>query len=331
MKIFIDPFFRSIYERNNLVLVDVGASGGFAPNWKPAAKYLRVIGFEPDEREYKNLASKSEDKIRYLNIALHGLQGEVDFFLTRKQQASSIYRPNRSLVDQFPESSRFDILKTVKLKTDTLDHQFQINNIQDADFLKVDTQGSELAIMQGAKKTIQEQIIGIEVEVEFAMLYEGQPLFTDVDMFLRQQGFQLMDLSSYFWKRSGGELLGKQRGQIICADALYMRTKESFELLIGSIDGQELKKAKILKIMAISALYGYFDYAAFIFEGLKNHFTKEEQDEIKRWFESSRGPCYLLPSFRGKGKLARISYSISEFLRTVYHNWATVERDLGNS
>ncbi len=127
--IFIEPIFTDLYSKNPLVLVDIGASGGFASNWKPASKYLKVIGFEPDEREFANLMNKNDQKVLYLNTALYNRAQEIQFFMNRKQQTSSVFEPNRSFLDQFPESHRFDVMKIAKMKTDTLDRQCESLNL----------------------------------------------------------------------------------------------------------------------------------------------------------------------------------------------------------
>lgn len=45
-------------------------------------------------------------------------------------------------------------------------------------------------MLKGAKKSL-DQVRALEVKVEFSPLYEGQPLFADIDMFLRERGFVL--------------------------------------------------------------------------------------------------------------------------------------------
>ncbi len=63
------------------------------------------------------------------------------------------------------------------------------------DAIKVDTQGSELEILEGAKETLRSVNL-IEIEVTFNPKYDGQPLFAEVDQFLRSQGFVLWKFSS---------------------------------------------------------------------------------------------------------------------------------------
>ena len=45
----------------------------------------------------------------------------------------------------------------MRVETVTLDNQLQGNSIEDVDFLKIDTQGSELSILQGAKETLSKR------------------------------------------------------------------------------------------------------------------------------------------------------------------------------
>ena len=64
-----------------------------------------------------------------------------------------------------------------------------INGIEKIDFIKLDVQGSELTILSNAKRLLESCLL-VQVEVEFVELYEGQPLFSDVDNFMRSRCFQ---------------------------------------------------------------------------------------------------------------------------------------------
>jgi FkbM family methyltransferase len=229
----MEPGFEKYYTQYPLVLVDVGASGGLESDWKPAKKYLQIIGFEPDKREFPNLERKENGNIKYLNIGLFNKKATLDYFLTEKQQTSSMLKPNGEFIKKFPESERFNIVKKITVETDTIDSQFQSHHIDDVDFIKLDTQGSELSILEGAQATIKDHVFGLEIEVEFSELYQGQPLFSDIDSFVRKKGFQLFDIQGHYWKRTSGKNRYKKRGQLIFGDALYLRKAEDFSGMIG--------------------------------------------------------------------------------------------------
>lgn len=330
MKIFIEPTFSDLYRKYPLVLIDIGASGGIEANWYSAQKYLRVIGFEPDAREFYNLEKKVRENIEYLNTGLYKEKVTLDFYLARKQQASSIFRPNKDFNGQFPEVERFDIINTEKIKMDSLDNQFKVHSINDSDFIKLDTQGSELFVLQGATETIKEHIFGIEVEVEFSEMYKNQPLFSEVDSFIRSKGFYLFDLQGFYWKRKNGKNYGKGRGQLVSGNVLYLRNIIDFIEVVRNIENKEERKSKVLKAFSICSIYGYFDYALELLLTTKDLFSKEEYGVVYKWIKSSFRFENIIPNFKGKAKIARFFYLLFEIFRPSCNGWATVERTLGN-
>ena len=330
MKIFIEPAFSEYYRKYPLVLIDVGASGGLESNWKPARKYLQVVGFEPDMREYANLVKKEDNNIKYLNTGLHKEKTALNYYLTRKQQTSSIFKPNTKFLNKFPEIERFDITEMTKIEADTIDNQFKIHKISEADFIKIDTQGSELFILQGAVETLRNYVFGLEVEVEFVELYQNQPLFSDVDGFVRKQGFQLFDIQGSYWKRTVGKAYGKNRGQLIFGNALYLSTSEEFRNVINNIRDEFVQKSKVLKAISICFLYGYIDYAMEVLNATADLFDKSECQMVKEAIEDKIRYESRIPSFKGKGMIANIFYYFGDLWRPTHNGWATIDRKLGN-
>ncbi|MBI2594652.1 MAG: FkbM family methyltransferase [Candidatus Colwellbacteria bacterium] len=270
-------FLQKIFGRDPaippLTLVDVGASGDLQKSWRGLGEYLRVIGFEPDKKAYEELVKRSSKKkdgemVTYLNLALHNKAAEADFFITRKQMVSSMLLPNEDLIREFPVPERFDIVASRKIKTETLDAALQQAGVQDIDFIKLDTQGSELFILQGAAETLRKKALGVEVELEFAEVYKNQPLFGDVDQFLRNSGFALFDFVDVArWERENiGASIHGCKSQVIFVNALYMKEKDSFFATMRP------DKSKLFKAVSICVLYECFDYAvALLQEGLKKN------------------------------------------------------------
>jgi hypothetical protein len=59
------------------------------------------------------------------------------------------------------------------------------------DFLSIDTQGSELEILQHAEETLR-NCVGLKLEVGFVRNYKNRPLFGDIDNFLVARGFHFI-------------------------------------------------------------------------------------------------------------------------------------------
>jgi len=241
-------------KENSLLMIDIGASGGIHPRWKKFVPHLKAVLFEPDPREFDRLRSTAGGQSIVLNSAVSDVRGEIDFHLCRKQQVSSIYKPDFDVLRRFPDSERFEILRTIKIPVDTLDHLLEQNKIIDVDVIKIDTEGQELPILRRSKNTLQ-NVIGLELEVGFLSIRHNQPVFSELDTFVTAAGFELFDLKRYFWKRKDDQGYGCGKGQISVGEALYFRTPETICSLRG------ISAAKIIRAISVYLAYGYFDLA----------------------------------------------------------------------
>jgi FkbM family methyltransferase len=207
-------------------LIDVGARAGLAKRWNPFLKQIRALGFEPDPVECTRLNAQ-KSAVRYLPTALGEHDGEsATLHITSQPGCSSILRPNRSLLRHYPYGAQMEVTKTIPVTLERMDTVCQREGFV-PDVIKIDTQGSELAILKGAGALLK-NVIAVETEVEFIPMYEGQPLFSDMDLWMREQGFQLRGLRRVFWRRNGTHNSARG-GQIAHGDALWIRPE-----LIGS-------------------------------------------------------------------------------------------------
>ncbi|MCH8860002.1 MAG: FkbM family methyltransferase, partial [Thaumarchaeota archaeon] len=222
----------------------------------------------------------------------------------------------------------WDVLSSTRMKVTSLEKALNEAKVGDADFIKLDTQGSELFILQGGIETLSQSIFGVEVEVEFAELYEGQPLFPDVDQFLRSLGFILFDMRTIYWKRENAKGVGGRKGQIVFADALYFKSIKEF------LNRGVCQKSKLLKALTICVVYGYFDYALSLCAQAKNLNILDDQEYklASECLEKPRHLSALWPWFRGRDRFANMIYMIYDIFRS--HDWShsgSSGRYLGNT
>ena len=332
MSIFIDPRFEAEYSRHPLALVDVGARGGVKRNWAAAARHLRVLGFEPDRREYDRLVDASRSARvpgEYFNIALHNQRGSVPLHLARDRGLSSIFEPDRTFLDAFPEAGRFDIETVEQVEVDTLDNQLQARQIDDIDFIKADTQGSELFVLQGSTRALTTSAVGVEVEVEFTPIYKEQPTFADVDLFMRGLGYLLFDLKPCYWKRAAGWKAGGSYGQIVWADALYLKSAPALLQALPQLP-PDSRKSKILRAISIALLYGYVDYALEIGAAGGSVFSADERRLIERRLREGGDDQGPLPVFPGRRRLASALRRLWKVCRVPNEGWSVSDAGIGN-
>ena len=123
------------------------------------------------------------------------------------------------------------------------------------DFVRVDVQGSELAVLQNGLSIVGSATV-IEAECAFVPLYKGQPLLGDLQSFLRRHGFvlhKLIDVQGRGFLPLAPPNELEPISQLLWADAVFVR---DFASLPAYADAQLLKGALILNDM-----YHSFDLA----------------------------------------------------------------------
>jgi FkbM family methyltransferase len=186
----------------HLIYVDCGARKGKLPPPLRHVSGVEYVGVEADAEECGRLNASARPGHRYVHAVLDRRAGTRTFRVTRNPASASLLEPNHDFLSQFLElRDSFVVEREVAVSTTPLDRCLADHDIPRADFLELDVQGSELDVLMGAERTLG-TTLGVQAEVEFAAMYVGQPLFADVDSFLRARGFQLFDLSRYHARRT---------------------------------------------------------------------------------------------------------------------------------
>lgn len=317
-------------------MIDIGASGGIVKDWDNLGSQVNLIGVEPDSRAFNDLMKigknkTSKNNVVYLDKLLYNKpKKELEFNLFDVQTASSIFKPNKYLLKKFGKVDTWQVAETIKLEADTLDNQLAEHKISDVDFIKLDTQGSELFILEGAKKTLESAVIGLFVEVEFASVYKNQPLFSDVDIFLRKYGFQLAEVCRMkYWKRNIDNKFVKSRGQLVYGDVLYLKDSFEFKRALERNEnrGKEFIKAKLLKAGVLTSLYDHMDHGFEILnEGIQDRvFDEDEVIVIRSLIEKEKQFRVEImnkwPQFRGKGRIGKLLLGLYHLFKKRENRW----------
>lgn len=237
-------------------LIDIGAAGGLQDRWKPYTRFVDLVAVEPDSRAKESIEKLETTSLRSLhrvNSPLASTTRELDFYLCKHPRQSSVYKPNQKHFSKYNDGHKWRVERIEKMDAITLDSA--IASRIKPDFLKIDTQGSELDILKGATTTLR-SCLGIEAEVEFREIYESQPLFGDLAIFMTANGFEFIDFVAFGrWERSRSDGLRTFLGELIHADALFMRSPESALALAKTLDDPDL----VLRYLALLCVYARSD------------------------------------------------------------------------
>jgi FkbM family methyltransferase len=179
-----------------LGIVDVGCRWGFAETWDALDDDVWVVGFDPDEDECTRLRERYAGRPNILIVpqALAQRRGRRVVHLTTDPACSSFFPPSPHVLDQVPDLQVIAPVSTRNCQVTTLDCWARKDAKGPIDYIKLDVQGGELDVLHGAHAALRSALI-LDIEVEFNPIYQGQPLFSDVDIFARRHGFHLWRLS----------------------------------------------------------------------------------------------------------------------------------------
>lgn len=216
-----------------IVVVDVGCRWGFAERFlsEQCQSFFKVFGFDPDEAECARLqASYSHLPDNYVTcvpVGLAGSPGQRNLYLTKEPACSSLHPPMQYLAEKYPALDCISLQKIITTDVTTLDLWARENNLHAIDYIKIDTQGSELEILKGGDSLIDTTRC-IDIEVEFNPIYEGQTLFGETDTYLRSKGFVLWRLSNLVHYSLGGEQLVMPERNSVCFDTNVRLEAEAY-------------------------------------------------------------------------------------------------------
>jgi len=259
-------------------IVDVGAmlQGEDRYHALVAAGLAEVTGFEPNPEQFARVTGRP-GPYRYLPQFI-GTGEPARFHLTRYPGCASLLRPDANLIDLFmtigcdTDPHNFQVVRSEPVETSRLDDLGL-----EADFLKLDVQGSELDILRHATATLAGAVV-IESEVEFVPLYRDQPLLGDIQCFLREHGFllhKLIDVAGRPFRPLMRDNPVLPISQLLWADAVFVR---DFTRLDAYSDDGLLKAASILDVV-----YGSYDLAALL---LREHDKRNGGSLQPRYLEA---------------------------------------------
>ena len=221
--------FSDLFKLADFAILDIGARGG-APEWTtPLAPYTRYFACEPDPAAAALLkaalgTAHAWKSVTIVQQALAEPPGPTKLYVTRHTGMSSLLKPNLEVVNTFGLENEFTIEHEVTVSAVTLREAAARYGFEDLSLIKVDTQGTELNILQSGRDLLAGPVQGVFVEVEFRPFYQGQPLFSEVETFLRGLDFELISLEGVTRRRTNtGWRVGYSRREITWAHALFVK------------------------------------------------------------------------------------------------------------
>ena len=174
--------------KNKLIFFDVGAHKGETitrfKKYFNKNNLLEIHCFEPNKKLADILKDQNFKNVKINDyLLLDKINYENNFYSMSKSGASSVFKPEEEWLEMKKKKTNKEISYTLELvRSDTIDNYCSTNNIDNIDFLKIDTQGSEKNVLMGGSEMINKRKINfIEVEIILGQYYETETSFLQIE------------------------------------------------------------------------------------------------------------------------------------------------------
>jgi FkbM family methyltransferase len=205
---------RLLVDRGVDLVLDVGAArGGYATELREFGYSGRIVSFEPLAAAHADLvrAAASDPRWETRHTALGDTTGRQEIHVASNSDSSSLL----PMADQHRASSPdIQMVGTETIEVSRLDDvAADVLGEARTPFLKIDTQGFERAVLEGAETTVP-RLVGLQLELSFVTLYEGGMLADEAISWAYDHGFVLVGLDQGFTDPGGA---------VLQADGVFLR------------------------------------------------------------------------------------------------------------
>lgn len=186
-----------------------------------------VVGFDPfadpglDRLNGQTVSAERTERphVRILPYFI-GNGSKARFHVNAFSPTSSLFPSNLKLMAEFSGLAEICATRSVaEVTTRRLDDVYEIES---CDFLKIDVQGSDFDVIAHGSRLLDKTLF-VHIEAEFAEIYTGQPLFSDIDVLLRSRNFELIDFVKLGRNNYKAFPSSTLRSRLLWSDCIYMK------------------------------------------------------------------------------------------------------------
>jgi FkbM family methyltransferase len=180
-------------------IFDIGANiGQFAMELRSSGFGGKIISYEPLTKAYSQLTRNSRDDLNWIvhsRVAVGNQDGEIEINIAGNSVSSSVLPMLDAHSSADVRSAYIGSERVPLVRLDTVAKQFLSANSRP--FIKIDTQGFEWQVLDGASETLK-RAQGVLLELSLVPLYDGQRLWFELIERMENEGFTLWAIQKGF-------------------------------------------------------------------------------------------------------------------------------------
>ena len=196
--------------------------------------------------------------------------------MTKSPLCSSTLYPDHKLLSKLSHGELYEVVGERSLESVTLEYVYNSLKLKSIDWIKLDTQGTDLRIIKSLPAHILETISVIDVEPGLYGSYIGEDEFAPIDLYLRSHGFWLAALEvnniyrmSSSLRRRVNHLSREMKPNPKWVNARYIRDVSYAPFV------EKATSLDYFRLSYLAALQGWLGYAYEILDGYANMIKDE--------------------------------------------------------
>ena len=209
---------KRVLDRHGIgTVLDVGANAGqYARRLRRAGYIGRIVSFEPLTLAHTSLAAAAADDPMWEvapRMALGDRDGSVTLNVSAETDMSSTLDFTDEMRTLLDDSGYVGTEQAEMARLDAVYDRFVGQTARV--LLKVDTQGTERQVLDGAGGVL-DRIILLQIEMSIVPVYRGEPSYLETIAWLAERGFHpVLFIPGYFNRRTA---------RLIAMDGIFART-----------------------------------------------------------------------------------------------------------
>ena len=276
-KYYLFNNIKEIYNDFTLNYIDIGSAHNKNLFINYLKKFIKIKTYNFDA--FTTIDDGDKTTISFKNV-LSDEKKFLNFFENVQPQTSSIYPVSDAYREMFKENFKGrSVRNQQKIEAISLDEL----NLKNINIIKIDTQGYNYEILQGAKKTLNESFPVLIIEAWNFDIYKQNFNIGDQISILKKMGYVLLDIeNSHSWRVSNNYNLNNAKRIFVGCEMIFIKE----DLLLKNLIYDLQSTNNVISVLIFLDIWGFKSLILKIIEK-QDFLNKNLKNDLIKYFSQN--------------------------------------------